>query len=259
QEPRHHDSRKNRRPSGGMTPGAARSSDALGEVAQMIMRGKEVLDELIADWEGKISAEATTESVLAGLSSAQRQQLAALVCETCDALEIYMGRKRMIARLGKLSKEADRRRHMLVQKAKHAKKSSVALRDYARQLDPVIGAAYVATANRCLQELEPLCRQPTDFSGTRFSESHYRELRSGLLDAPHPVPDDPTQFNMVRLYWFFRHGCAVTGDESEVRTGLIRNAFWKEWIKPVDVRRAYNSGESAGCAAVHIAIHRFRS
>jgi len=72
------------------------------------------------------------------------------------------------------------------------------------------------------------------------------------------VKTDPTTFAMVQLYWLLRHGCGLTGDESEVRVALIRNFFWAPLGVPkVKFRPFYEEGESQGCSAVRQAVRRF--
>lgn len=116
------------------------------------------------------------------------------------------------------------------------------LDDYRSALDPLLGA------RRPPQDELP---RPEEIALTDFE---------GLLTKPefHPIPTDPVASCMVQLYWFFRRGCRVSGNDSEVRVALIRNSFWtKLGESPVSFRPTYKSAESAGCPAVDAAVRRF--
>jgi hypothetical protein len=74
-----------------------------------------------------------------------------------------------------------------------------------------------------------------------------RELRQ--------VTKSPVTSAMVWLYWFFRSGCHLSGDEAEVRVGLLRNALWKR----LDVEEVFiATDQPRGCRAVYVAVSRYR-
>ena len=210
------------------------------------------IQETFAKWEAKIAAHAAARRAIDDLNPDLRHQLAAMVHDTVTAFEIYTERKEFVTRAKTLAAEGDRRGRKLGTKVQAAKSALVRLRDYASNLDPQIGEPYSRTAAWCLAQLDPLVAP--------LSSARWQEIHAGFKDSRkhHPVPDDPTSLNMVQLYWFFRHGCGVNGDESEVRAALIRNAFWDRWVDPVTIVPRYTGSESVGCGAVHVAVHRFR-
>ena len=239
-------------PTGGLAPWAERYPDALNDGAAQVLRGKRIFEELILGWRSRIESEPTLARACSGLSDDLRDQLAAFAFDTCDDLESYAQRKGTLTRTKTLSTEADRRGRMLARKARHASKVLVDLRDYATTVDPQISASYRRIAAQCIEQLAPY------FNGPSQSATYFRELHGGLIanSASHRTSREPVQDNMVRLYWFFVHACGVTGDEAEVRTGLIRNAFWQPLARPVTVRLEYDGCESLGCNAVHSAVLR---
>lgn len=113
----------------------------------------------------------------------------------------------------------------------------------ARQM---LGTDYRNAANKALKALDDK-HFPT-------AQEHI-EIESQSLASEN---EDVAVFGMVKLYWFFRHGCGLTGDESEVRVARLRNAFWTEHgVSTVPFRAEYFTGQSQGCEAVHVAVIRF--
>ena len=202
------------------------------------------------------------KGVVDRLTPRQREQLAALTEDICTALETYNGTKAPTAsgqqwrrvgwkwkagRARTVASEAARRKRRLRVKVTNARSALEQLRDYAKDLDPFLGARpHVITASKCLKELESLSHEESD------------ELEQSLR-REYPVLKDPKDFCMVQLYWFFRHECGLSGDESEIRTAKIRNAFWTRYgVGQVSVQDHYQEGQSKGCDAVHQAVRRFR-
>jgi hypothetical protein len=167
--------------------------------------------------------------------------LAALVNDTVCELTDYTDRKEPLEHRRKLASEAARRRRMLGRKLANARASLKDLRNYAQCLDSLHGMQSIGDAAReCLKRLNVPLRKRT-----------FEPLGSSS--------DNPTAFGMVRLYWFFGHGCRLSGDESEVRVALIRNAFWREFgVETVPYRAKYEDAQSKGCEAVHVVVNRFR-
>ena len=245
-------------PTGGLTPGAERSPAALQDCARDITRGRKILDALLTEWEGRIEANSRTRRALAGLKPELRRQLAALVFDTYTDLEIFADRKMFLARAKRLGQEADRRRRMLHRKVARAKEAVTDLRDYAASLDPQIGEPFRRVAAACLERSAPLYSNPSPQPGGPPSAAYWRNLHRDLSDdRRNPLTiGNPIQDNMVRLYWFFVDGCALKGDDAEVRTGLLRNRFWRGHAPSVKVIKKHAYPISAGCGAVHSAVLR---
>jgi hypothetical protein len=200
-----------------------------------------------ARWETRLQRE--TPRVLERLSAELRPQLAALVADTVKDFEIYDEHRQTKRRVKQVGNQADPRNRMLNGKTLTARTALMELHDYAAKQDPVLGHSYKRAATYCLKELD---RLDPAIAGAHFRQQ-YARLQAG---ENHPVPDDPKSENMVKLYCFFKEGCDLTAGEAEVRTGLIRNAFWKDFADPVDVHTHYGDGESSGCTAVRLAVQR---
>jgi hypothetical protein len=224
----------------------------------MCESGKASAFRVLAEWESKIANHKKSADCLHGLNPEQRQQLSALLVETIDAFE---GCKRQGARSQmrrQLADEASRRTRMLDRKLEKARKAVKELEDYTgdpdeRSVDPlsdarqILSRKYGVAAQRALRELDVQRTTPKEIG-------FYESLRS-----EYETPERVEGFGMVKLYWFFRHGCGLTGDESEVRVARLRNAFWTEHgMSRVEYRRTYRDGESRGCEAVHVAVRRWR-
>ena len=245
-------------PTGGLTPGVERSPNVLQDCAHDITRGRKILDALLTEWEERIEANSTTRHALAGLNPELRRQLAALVFDTCTDLEILTDRKALLARAKRLSQEADRRRNMLHRKVTKVRTAMTELRDYAASLDSHIGEPFRRVAASCLEQIAPLYNNPAPQPGAPPSAAYWRQLHRDLSDSRRNrlTVGNPMQDNMVRLYWFFVDGCALKGDDAEVRTGLLRNHFWCGHVPRVQVTEKRDYPMPAGCGAVHSAVLR---
>ncbi len=208
--------------------------------------GAEALWQVVATWERRLTEHSKARSALKGLNSNKRKQLAALVLDTIADLGEFKARRRWHGRLRGLANEEERRSRVLRRKRNQALHVVQVLHRYARRLDSLLGRHDRLKAEAAIKAL----------SGDEPSWSFRSLLNDPLL---HPVPSDPIAFSMVKLYWFFRYGCGLSGDESEVRVALIRNAFWQRYgVSPVVLRPEYATGESRGCDAVRNAVRRFR-
>lgn len=181
------------------------------------------------------------------LNDQQRKELAALFLDTIDSLKSYRAYRRRANLVHKLAGETPSRMRMLTRKLERARRALEDLRKYAASLDELLGWEHVRATKTCLETLQKL-KQDTD---PEFYQS---------IKTEYPALEDPVTLGMVQLYWFFRHGCRLSGDQAEVQVGRIRNAFWAEHGVPqVDYRPKYQmAGISKGCDAVHIAVLRFK-
>ena len=127
-----------------------------------------------------------------------------------------------------------------------------AVRQRASNLHPTLGSDLVFAAERAIAIV---------------TSEHYRHtpeslhaLRKELIKHSSeycPSPDHPATFGMVQLYWFFRHECGLSGNESEVRASLVRNGFWPPLAKPIKVKLHYSDAESQGSTTVRQAVANF--
>ena len=199
-------------------------------------------------------AEETPEAV-AGLTSEQRSQLVALMwdCETNIKLHSFLDP--MLAAQDKIAREGEHRVKMLRRKLEKVVQGLEDLRDYASRMDSQYGFKELpAHVRLCLLALDKF--KSVQGLADKFAEC--RELgedpRKGCLRS-----GDPKSRCMVHLYWFFREGCSLSGDEAEVRVAIIRNTFWKKLgVEPVDYVDAYDRIQNKGCTAVRQAVARYR-
>jgi hypothetical protein len=206
----------------------------------------ESLAQFLSERAERITKQQETQQAVAGLTSEHRIQLAALLIDTEADIETFTRRKNAKDWSHKLGAEGPRRQRMLSRKLKKARASLSDLRQYATDLDPSLGFDYRRAADDALTQLVEL-REARSFAEHR---TVYRELRQATKD--------PTTFAMVQLYWFFRSGCRLSGDEAEVRVALVRNAFWTTFgVARVAFFPKNQVGQSKGCQAVHEAVRRF--
>ena len=219
--------------------------------------GEKAVAKLLADSEVSIAQNTETAPCLHGLDAEQRRQLAALMCDILSELETRPAIDGTARWASQLRKIAEARINALNKKVEKATRAIEELRSYALDLDggdirddalhtakTQLGFPYLNAANRSLCALNP-----------KFFPTALEQIES--VKANEKSVGIET-YGMVRLYWFFRHGCGKTGDDAEVRTGMLRNAFWtKVGSDPVPLRRVYRGAESQGCGAVHSAVIRF--
>lgn len=222
--------------------------------------GEQTAAQLFAEWESRIAGNAEAAVCLEGIGAEQRRQLAALLLDTMVALETRPALDRTSQFARQVSREAAMRLRVLNRKLQKARQSIEELMAYAQDsgkwntLDAsrhsarlALGQPYRFAAGKALGAL--------DIKGLPDTREHVELASESLI----PEDEDLEVFGMVQLYWFFRHGCRLSGHESEVRAARLRNAFWTEHgIRKVTYRAKYVRGQSQGCGAVHVAVHRFR-
>jgi hypothetical protein len=180
------------------------------------------------------------------LNDRQPIELAAIFSDTVISLTSFKAQGRTAKRVHKLAGEEASRTRILNRKLRNSRRALKDLHGYAGTLDEVLGMEHVLAAKKCLETLEKL----KEDSAPDFYQS---------IKGEYPALEDPVTLGMIQLYWFFRHGCGLSGHEAEVRVARIRNAFWTEHGVPeVPYRPEYRTGESKGCDAVHIAVLRFK-
>jgi hypothetical protein len=222
--------------------------------------GFETTTKLLAEWESRIAENMETSICLYELSVKSRKELFALMVDIKGDLERrpaeryhsqFFNRiiKEAEVRIGKLDTKLQKAREALTELKEYAEDSgertSIDLNSTLHNARQMLGASYLRVASNALTALGV----GRGLSAQRHIEIATESLSSGVLD--------PEVFAMVRLYWFFKHGCRLTGDESEVRVALLRNTFWTGYgIQPVDLRDKYIPGESRGCGAVRQAVRR---
>jgi hypothetical protein len=205
----------------------------------------EVLSREFSRGEHQISEDPEARHALNGLSDQKRKEAAALSLDIIESLQTYTSHGRSRKKFYKLAAEAPSRTRMLIRKREKAHRALEDLRNYAESLDMMLSWEDVLAAKECLKLLQNLKNPEPEF---------YESLRT-----EYPALKDPATLGTVQLYWFFRHGCRLSGDEAEVRVAGIRNAFWTEHSVPrVHYRPEYQTGESKGCDAVHVTVLRFK-
>jgi hypothetical protein len=210
--------------------------------------GLERFETWLSDYEKRIETNPQVERVIKDFSNSQRKQLAALILDTKSEYENYTRRRQAKEWSRRLGKEGPRRQRMLIRKVKLAHKALLDLNDYAKSLDPSIGATITESSENALRHLS----DPQTIQSLELLRALSKDLRE--------FTKDPTHFSMVKLYWFFRTECNLSGHESEVRVALIRNTLWAPLgVQSVNFLPEYQSPESQGCQAVHEAVRRFRS
>ena len=212
--------------------------------------GRQAFNQMCSEMEADIAASEGASHTLEGLNGKRRKQLAALTLDTITEIELSKGEAALSKRLTSLAREAPRRQRNLARRIAIARKSLTSLVDYASPLDPWLGKKAELAAKDCLRVLDQL--PEPEASGS------WQKHRQAFIKSKFPLDTDkPADSAMAQLYCFFRYGCDLTGDESEVRTALIRNAFWTRWVARVPFRACYTDAESKGCSAVQQAVLRF--
>jgi len=203
--------------------------------------------EWIAAWKKLIGQDPKAKIVLNNLTDDQKTQLAALVSDTVSDLEIFRNRRKSKEWFGKLVAGEKSWPSKLQFKYLDACQAVKHLSEYAAKRNS-ISSEY---QRRAAAALEVLCPSHPPDKRTLKEASVYKELAA--------ITNDPKNEEMVHLYSFFRSECNLSGHEAEVRTALIRNAFWTQLdISKVNCRESYQAGESWGCDAVKQAVRRFK-
>ncbi len=220
---------------------------------QHLLAGEESFREQVGEWERRLASE--VPDALQGLERRQRRQLAALALHTTVKMQEFQRSKAKHARYMKLRKEAPRRRRVLRAKVSQTRAAVRTLLEYSHELDPLLGAErFTRAADEALKKLES-AGNPSD-----FVPDFAGLIESGKSDSSlkyYVWPTSPINQCTFLLYGFFRHECSLTGDESEVQVGKLRNAFWsKHGVPRVIVREKYSDAESRGCNSVHRSVSR---
>jgi type II secretory pathway component PulJ len=157
---------------------------------------------------------------MAGLTPRQREQVAAIVVDHGSVAvmrdqEILYNRART-----KLLSKLERRSRGLSKRLAKAQTALERLRDYANDFPLLHGLGYWRAANHCLKIILALRSAPS----RRENIPPAKQTQQAM---PYdPTCPDPTAAATVKLYYFFRHECGLSVEESRRRTALIRNALW---------------------------------
>jgi hypothetical protein len=216
----------------------------------------------------EITNHSETAACVQRLNARQQTELAALLIEIHEAFENREHQNSNVALRRHLANEAPQRNRRLNHKLAAVCKALQKLKEYAsdsrRPEDEtlhtarqILGHDHLCAASHALAVLEAL---KSGNDGADFYES---------LRHEYSTAERAEAFGMVQLYWFFKHECGLSENESEVRVARLRNAFWTKFgIKKVpycqkkvtesDRGTVLHSAPGKGCSAVHLAVRRFR-
>lgn len=227
----------------------------------MYESGEMAAARLFAEWELRIGENPETAVCLEGLSRELRLQLSALMVDIESAFEMRTADNRSSTFHKHIIKEAEGRERMLNRKIKKVRLAIKELKEYAEdsgesnsvgandalhRARQILGTTYLIAADDALRAL--------DARGHNSAKHHIETAKEFLSPC-----DQEEAFGMIRLYWFFKHGCNLSGHESEVRVARLRNVFWAEYgIERVKFRPGYDGVASQGCEAVRLAVMRFK-
>lgn len=215
----------------------------------------------VSSWESKITAWKGARRVLKGLTSEQRQQLAALLSDSILSFTEYRKEKRLKRMFQALIKtgpgqirKSDRKVRKTIQAARES-------REYAMHLHPWLKLGRLDKAERILTVVSKTLNR--DFREATHNSSQAALIRlakdSSFREKIDRLAVNPLKFDMVMLYWFFTYECKLPAGESEVRVAMVRNSFWKEFgINGVPYHPKNIGDEPVGCDAVRKAVERFR-
>jgi hypothetical protein len=223
-------------------------------VRSQVETGRETFNRVLATWEDRIRNHELARRVLEGLKATQSRQLVSLLFDTVVELEEHKAEADKRTRLRHLIEKGTSQGGKMQRLLVRASKSLEALDNAASWLAPEMGRQdFKSAAVHAKNALTPVTRHRTQ----EFWRNRRNTIAELLASKPHSK--NPTKDLMVELYWFFRYGCRLTGDEAEVRVALLRNAFWTDFNVPtVNYLPEYQTGESKGCSAVHEAVRRWR-
>gem|GEM_PF-4287958 len=226
-----------------LRPRATRSNPA---PKNQLLIGKRCFEKRISGWMGRLRTE--TPIIVEDLNSQLLFQLAALIIDCIEDLEF---RKHYSEEQKRLTQAKKQPRAKLDAKFQAACSGLENLLNYVRPLHPYHGVIDPSTiVKECLERLRA-CKfapRPTQQWGL---------LREGLANIM-PNTDHQRSLDLVYLYWFFRHGCNLTNDDAECRTGTIRNIYLTKWgAKKVNVLERHTGSQSRGCKSVERAVSRY--
>ena len=181
----------------------------------MYESGLEAFTGILREWETRIALCQEARHALEGLDDELRKQLAALLLDIHCDFEEYGSGKAKFPKRRKLGLQAASRHRMVERKLAKIRAALGDLRSYVADLDRSHGLGYLcdiadAHLKRLPAHVEPPTVGPLGWMLTDDTVEPWDSKRN-----------DPTTAGMVRVYWFFRNGCNLSGDESEVRTALI--------------------------------------
>lgn len=215
----------------------------------------------VSGQERKLAALKASRRVLTKLNSGQRQQLAALVSDSILSIIEYPKKMRLKRELQSLVKTAPaqvrkskRKLHKIIQDAEDN-------RNYTRHIHPWLRPGRTQRAERILAAARGTLENSRPEAARNDSHDALNKLAEGpsFRKEIDRLAQNPLEFEMVKLYWFFRHECKLPIGESEVRVAMIRNSFWTELgIEQVHFCDEYRGDEPIGCDAVRKAVERFR-
>jgi hypothetical protein len=215
----------------------------------------------VSSWESKITAWNGARRVLEGLTSAERQQLAALLSDSELSFHEYPRLKQLKRELQSLVKTAPAQARKLKRKLHKFTRAAEDYRNYSTQIHPWLRPGSAQQAGRILAAARGALKNTAPEAARNNSLDGLNKLAKApsFRKEVDLLAGNPLEPEMVMLYWFFRHECKLPVGESEVRTAMIRNSFWAKFgIKKVVFRSKYSGDESIGCEAVRKAVERFR-
>jgi len=217
--------------------------------------GTRIFADSIRKWVDKILANNDTRRVLEDLSRDKQEQVAALVIDSIEELELHERYKDLREQLTTSTREAGSG------KVKKLRRTVKKLLSVQHELERHSSSLHPLLAGETLSDI-PQLESLIDRMISKIDEVQSPEyLRKATDHLPEmfPFKTKPIDSVQSQLYSFFRCRCGVSGNDAEVRVGLIRNTFLKEWAGPVAVRKSYQDAESQGCDVVRKAVKRFEA
>lgn len=233
--------------------------------------GRKTFQEELQKWESRFAGNEIACRVLEGLDSGRRTQLAGLMIDCLAEIGDYVNRIPYHKLLKKWASQAPHRERMLKRKLATVHKALDDLMCTLTSVGPSqerLVNSRIKAYERAVENLENYLKKIAPFLRPRHLLGDIlREPASitlpdleGLLNTPgfHVVPENPVAPCMIKLYWFFHHGCGISGNQSEVRVALLRNTFWRNArIPTVKCKEIAGAEGSAECGAVKRAVQRY--
>jgi hypothetical protein len=146
----------------------------------------QVIGEYVRTGEARLQQSKNSDRVLAELTGDQRQQLAALVLDIKESLRTYRKEQISIRKSRALSRDATVKLRMLSSKVRRAQNALKSLRDYAHNVDPLLGFEYERLAKKCLSLFPistdtPAEATPPSATATISFGSGYARTGAGIL------------------------------------------------------------------------------
>lgn len=205
--------------------------------------GKEVYERQLA--RQLIQLASCSLRILKRLTPEQQKQVAALVYELSLHFEEHRRYAEELARLRELIKSWKRLEREVGQAKRKIDSAIERVLKFASALKDPVGSNILAASCKMKQRLSP--QDLESWMNALVRNDYFRLFAS-----------DPSILAMVQLYWLFRHGFGFDAGESELRTALIRNCLWTNFVKPVRCISRKMTDQPIGCDAVRKAVRRFR-